>query len=48
MDSSEPAADPQRTRRRRTIGVRARVLATVLILTALGMFGAGLSTLRDQ
>jgi two-component system, OmpR family, sensor kinase len=48
MDSSEPAADPQRTRRRRTIGVRARVLATVLILTALGMFGAGLSTLLMQ
>jgi two-component system, OmpR family, sensor kinase len=56
MDSTEPdspepdSPEPAGTSRagRRTIGVRARVLATVLILTALGMAGAGVSTVLMQ
>jgi two-component system, OmpR family, sensor kinase len=47
MVSPEPGTRSPRARRR-TIGVRARVLATVLILTALGMAGAGVSTVVMQ
>jgi signal transduction histidine kinase len=47
MESTEPVAGTSRARRR-TISVRAQVLATVLILTALGMIGAGVSTVLMQ
>jgi len=47
MENTEPVAGTPRARRR-TISVRAQTLATVLILAALGMLGAGVSTVLMQ
>ncbi|GAB6900117.1 sensor histidine kinase [Kineosporia succinea] len=48
LPSGVRARPARRTFRRPTIGVRTRILATVLVLTALGMLGAGTSIVIMQ